>query len=93
LYNRREEIGLKSRMTPEECEKLLEETDFHNIKFLPSPPVIDYHGKSMSQLYTQFYHEWEEIVDEVEDFYDDNKDEHGLVSDKIKDMSVMDKYV
>jgi hypothetical protein len=70
----------------------MEETDFNNIKFLPTPPVIDYHGKSMAQTYTQFYQVWEDVTDQVEDFYDDNKDNNGMLSDKIKDMSVMDKF-
>lgn len=86
-------MGLKYRITQEEIQKLMEETDFNNIKFLPTPPVIDYHGKSMAQTYTQFYQVWEDVTDQVEDFYDDNKDNNGMLSDKIKDMSVMDKYV
>jgi hypothetical protein len=93
LYDRGEEMGLKYRITQEEIQKLMEETDFNNIKFLPTPPVIDYHGKSMAQTYTQFYQVWEDVTDQVEDFYDDNKDNNGMLSDKIKDMSVMDKYV
>jgi len=85
-------MGLKYHLTQEEYKILAEAHDFTNIKFLPTPPVIDYHGKSLATVFTQFYQSWSDIMDQVEDIYDNNKDENGMVSDKIEDKSVSDKY-
>lgn len=91
LFERANELGLKLNFTAEEEKRFEDETNDH-IKILPSPPIIDTHGKCYSEEGKTFFEEWDQIVQLVEDQYQKLKDTSGLLGDHIKDVSVLEKY-